>query len=120
MQWKETKIGRRLRCSGKPWRISNSACMYQPKHRTQVSSGIGCVHRRVAVHGDDLEVGVDAVAAQLGTGPLAEPREQRDQLRVAVQPHAAVPDQVAERGDALDVVADVRRRALGARDARSP
>ena len=89
--------------------------MYQPKHRTQVSSGIACVHRGVAVHGHDLEVGVDVVArAARGARGSPQPLEQRDELVAAVQAHAAVADQVAERGDALDVVADVGRRAVAA------
>ena len=72
------------------------------------------VHRGVAVHGHDLEVGVDLVAPALRPRALAEPVEQVDERRRAVQPDAAVADEMAERGDALDVVADVRRRAVGA------
>ena len=73
------------------------------------------VHRRVAVDGHDLEVGVDVRAPQLGAGAVFEVVQQADELAGPVQANVLVADQVPERGDRLDVVADVRRRAVGAR-----
>jgi hypothetical protein len=49
-------------------------------------------------------------APALGPGAGAELLEQVDQVLAPVQAHALVADEVAERGDALDVVADVGRR----------
>ena len=68
------------------------------------------VDRRVPVGGDHLDVGGDVVAPPLGADAVAELAEQVDQVLAAVQPHAVVADEVAERRDRLHVVADVRRR----------
>ena len=65
--------------------------------------------------GHDLDVRLDVVPRALGPDAVAEPAEHGGELVAAVQPHAAVADEVAERGDALDVVAEVGRRAVGAR-----
>ena len=73
------------------------------------------VHGGVAVHGHDLDVGVDVVARALRPHPLAELAEHRGELLAPVQPDAAVADEVAERGDALHVVAEVGRRPVRAR-----
>ena len=73
------------------------------------------VHRRVAVDGDDLEVGFDVAQPPLGPRALAQPFEQGDEILAPVQAHALVADEVAERGDALDMVADVGRGAAGGR-----
>ena len=115
LQWNETKIGRRLRCSGKPWRMVKSACMYQPEAQDPRPLRDRLVHRRVAVDRHHLEVGVEIVAPELRPGPVAERREQVDQLVLAVEAHAAVADDVRERGDALDVIADVGGRTGRAR-----
>ena len=115
LQWKETKIGRRFSCSGKPKRVVKIACMYQPKQRTQVSSGIG---RYIEASRCTVMTSTSASTswrARSGAHPLAELAEHRGELLAAVQPDAAVADQVAERSDALDVVAEVGRRAVGAR-----
>ena len=73
------------------------------------------VHRGVAVDGDDVQLGLDVVQAALGPRALAQALEQAGELVAAVQPDALVADEVAERGDALDVVAEVGRGAVGAR-----
>ena len=73
------------------------------------------VHRGVAVDGDDVELALDVVEPALGPRASAQALEQGGELVAGVQADALVADQVAERGDALDVVADVRRGAVGAR-----
>ena len=78
------------------------------------------IHRRVAMDRDHLEVGVEIVAGELRSYPVAERREELDQLAFAVEAHAAVADDVRERGDALDVIADVGRGTVRRPDARSP
>jgi hypothetical protein len=72
------------------------------------------VHRRVAVNGHHLQVGVDLGRAQLRPRALAEVVEQLRELLGAVQADVLVADEVAERRDRLDVVADVGRGAVGA------
>jgi hypothetical protein len=67
------------------------------------------------VDGHDLEVGVDVGAPQLGARALAEVSEQAGDRFGAVQADVLVAHQVAERGDRLDVVADVGGGAVGAR-----
>ena len=68
------------------------------------------VDRGVAVRGDDLEVRLDAAAPALGPRPAPQLLEQVDQLLAAVQADALVADEMAERRDRLDVVADVGGR----------
>ena len=107
LQWNETKIGRRLRCSGKPWRIANSACMYQPKQRTHVPGGMAWyidASRWTVITSRSASRSSRPTPAR----PVAEGREEVDELLRAVQAHAGVPHDVDEAGDALDVVADVR------------
>ena len=95
----------------------------QPEQRVHVPAeaqdpravGDRLVRRRVPVDRHDLEVRLDVGALQLRSHPLAEPLEQADERLLAVQADPAVAHQVAERGDALHVVADVRRRAAGPR-----
>ena len=111
LQWNETKMGRRLRCSGKPWRIVNSACMYQPRHSTHVPSGIGWyidASRWTAITSRSAS---RSSRAELRPGPVSERREQIDQLALAVEAHAVMAYDVRQRGDALDVIADVGRGA---------
>ena len=73
------------------------------------------VHRGVAVDGHHLKVGVDAGPAQLRPRALPEVLQQGRELLGTVQPDVLVADEVAERGDRLDVIADVGRCAVGAR-----
>ena len=93
------KIGRRLRCSGNPWRILNSACMYQPKHRTHVCSGISSYIDASRWTVITCEVGVDAGPLQLRPRALPEVVEQLRELFGPVQADVLVADEVAERGD---------------------
>ena len=65
--------------------------------------------------GDDVQLGLDVVQAALRPRALAQSLEQAGELVAPVQPDALVADQVAERGDALDVVAEVGRGAVGTR-----
>ncbi len=67
------------------------------------------VHRGVAVDRQHVHVGVDAVPAERRPGALGEPVQQGDQVVVPVEAHRLVTHEVAERGDALHVVADVGR-----------
>ena len=69
------------------------------------------VHRRVAVDRHHLEVSFEIVARELRSCAVSERREQIDQLALAVEAHAAVAYDMRERGDALDVIADVGRCA---------
>ena len=57
---------------------------------------------------------LDVRAPQLRPRALAQVAEQGDELVRPVQADVLVADQVPERRDRLDVVADVRRRAVGA------
>ena len=104
-------MGRRLRCSGKPWRMVKSACMYQPRHRTHVPSGIGWyidASRWTAITSRSASRSSRANSSRVRS---PERREQSDQLCLAVEAHAAVAYDMRERGDALDVIADVGRCA---------
>ena len=88
--------------------------MYQPKQRTQVSSAIASYSDASRWIVRTSRSASTSWRSRSGRDASGELPQQVDEVVAAVQADALVADEVADRGDALDVVADVRGAPLAA------